>query len=177
MGDIFFIGMESIFWQFGMFGCRFPSQLRTKMRARSCRHPPRHFARHGRSRHAARGVSLLVTRRVERDGAFQRGRVEPIVDVDVFRRFSDRSAPSVGDERFRHRSRRATTRRRARGVRRVRARGCRRLARGCARLQPRPVERRFLCPARSSTRLRRRLETRCRFPRRARRGRLLRAGR
>ncbi len=62
MGDIFF--SFSVF--FGSLARRFPSQLRTKMRARSCRHPPRHFARHGRSRHAARGVSLLVARRVER---------------------------------------------------------------------------------------------------------------
>jgi hypothetical protein len=46
-------------------------------------------------------VSLRIARRVERDRIDKRGRVQPIVDVEVAgRSFSDRSAPFVSAQRF-----------------------------------------------------------------------------
>jgi hypothetical protein len=46
-------------------------------------------------------VSLRIARRVERDRIDKRGRVQPIVDVEVAgRSFSDRSAPFVAAQRF-----------------------------------------------------------------------------
>ena len=169
-----------------VFSCRaclpggtFPPR-RERLLDPSCHRPPCHFARHDRTRHAARGVSPRVARRARRDGIDRRGRLSQMVDVDVAgRSFSVRSAPLFSDQRFCHRPRRAKTRHRTRGVWRVRARGRRRrLASARARVRPHPAERRSRGPVRvASTRVRRRFETRFRFPSRSRGGGLLRAGR